>query len=153
MCMSGYRTKYWIKLTFVVFLSLALHSCKKKKEEPEQYPIPNIPVNVTIYPNDPTNFKIQAVGGWQYYQGAGYQGLIIYRKTLQEFVAIDRASTVNPNNSGAAVKVQSDNFTLKDTVSGATWQIVDGAIMNSSSKWPLRVYGCSYDGNVLLVRN
>ncbi len=130
-----------------------LGACKKKKEEPEQYPIPNVPVNVMVYPNDPTNFKIQAVGGWQYYPGAGYQGLIIYRKTLQDFIALERASPVNPNNSGAAVKVQSDNFTLKDTVSGATWQIVDGAIMNSSSKWPLRLYGCSYDGNVLLIRN
>lgn len=128
-------------------------SCRKKTQVPPQYPVPNVPVSVLIYPNDATNFKIQAVGGWMYVSGAGHQGLIIYRKTLDEFVAIERSSPENPNNAASAVKVQSDNFTLRDTIKNATWQIVDGAVMNNSSKWPLRLYATSYDGNSLRVSN
>lgn len=128
--------------------------CKKKKTDSQpQYPIPNVPVNVTIFPNDATNFKIQAIGGWIYYSGAGVNGLIIYRKSQTDFVVLERTSPENPNVAASAVKVQSDNFTLKDTIKGATWQIVDGAIMNNSSSWQLKLYGNSYDGNTLLIRN
>jgi hypothetical protein len=143
---------YYIILTLCMMLFL-VPSCKKKKSEPvPQYPIPNVPVSVTIYPNDPTNFKIQAIGGWMYYSGAGLSGLVIYRKSQTEFVALDRTSPENPNVLASAVKVQGDNFTLKDTIKNATWQIVDGAVMLGSA-WPLKLYGTVYDGNALLIRN
>lgn len=144
----------YIILTLVFSLFICL-SCKKKKtkEEQPQYPIPYTPVNVTIYPNDATNFKIQAVGGWMYHNGAGVQGLIIYRKTQSDFVAIERASPENPNVAASALKVQSDNFTLKDTVKNARWQIVDGAPMQGTSNWQLRLYGTTYDGSVLRIVN
>jgi len=84
-------------LTLVLLLCICL-SCKKKKttQPVPQYPIPYVAVSVIIYPNDPTNFALQAIGGWKYYSGAGVQGLIIYRKTQQDFVAIERASPENP---------------------------------------------------------
>lgn len=129
-------------------------SCKKKRTDPSPlYPIPNVAVSVIIYPNDPTNFKLQAIGGWQYYNSAGINGLIIYRKSQTEFVVLERTSPENPNVASSAVKVQSDNFTLKDTIKNALWQIVDGAVMNNSASWPLKQYGNSYDGNALIIRN
>lgn len=144
--------KYYYVILTVCALLLA-PSCKKKKTAPvPQYPVPSVPVSVTLYPNDPTNFKIQAIGGWMYYNGAGLNGLIIYRKTQADFVAIERTSPENPNAAASAVKVQSNNFTLKDTIKNATWQIVDGAVMSGAS-WPLRLYSATYDGNVLLIRN
>lgn len=144
--------KFKILALLIVFI-LSFSCKKKKKEEVAEYPIPYTPVNVTIYPNDPTNFKIQGVGGWMYYPGAGINGLIIYRKTLEDFVVLERTSPENPNVPASAVKVQSDNFTLKDTIKNAMWQIVDGAAMNSSSAWYLRIYPSSYDGNSLIIRN
>lgn len=145
---------YYVILTVLVVFLMAV-SCKKKKstQAATPYPIPSIPVSVTIYPNDPTNFKLQAIGGWIYYQSAGINGLVVYRKSQTEFVALERTSPENPDVPASAVKVQSDNFTLKDTIKNATWQIVDGAVMNSSAAWPLRLYGTSYDGNALLIRN
>lgn len=141
-------------LTLALSLFICL-SCKKKKTTPTEtaYPIPYVAINVTIYPNDPTNFDIQAIGGWKYYSGAGVQGLIVYRKTQNDFVAIERASPENPNVAASALKVQSDNFTLKDTIKNAQWQIVDGAPMNNTSKWQLRLYGTTYDGNALRIMN
>ena len=145
----------YIILTLVCSLFICL-SCKKKKTPTQQvpnYPIPYTPVNVTIYPNDATNFSIQAIGGWKYITGAGVQGLIVYRKTQTDFLAIERASPENPNVAASALKVQSDNFTLKDTVKNARWQIVDGAPMSGTSQWQLRLYGTTYDGNVLRITN
>lgn len=152
--MSNSPIAYYFKYLTLGLAVLMFFACKKKKTEPvAQYPVPNVAVNVSIYPNDATNFKIQAVGGWMYYPGAGYKGLIIYRKNLQEFVVLERASPENPSDAASAVKVRSDNFTLTDTVKNASWQIVDGAAMNSSSAWPLRLYGNTYDGNILSIRN
>ncbi len=145
--------KLYFKYLTLPAIGLIFFACKKKTEPVQQYPVPNVPVNIVLYPNDATNFKIQAVGGWMYVSGAGHQGLIIYRKTPEQFVAIERASPENPNIAASAVKVQSDNFTLRDTVKNARWQIVDGEVMNSSSKWPLRLYATSYDGNALRVAN
>jgi hypothetical protein len=146
--------KVEIKIVVLFLICLFVFSCKKKKkEEVADYPIPYAPVNVTIYPNDPTNFSIQGIGGWMYYPGAGLNGLIIYRKTLEDFVVLERTSPENPNVAASAVKVQSDNFTLKDTIKNATWQIVDGAAMNNSSAWYLRIYPSAYDGNSLIIRN
>jgi hypothetical protein len=144
----------YIILTLALSLFICL-SCKKKKTVTPAitHPVPYAPVNVTIYPNDATNFKIQAIGGWMYVTGAGVQGLIVYRKTQSDFVALERASPENPGAAASAVKVQSDNFTLKDTIKNAKWQIVDGAPMQSTSAWQLRLYGTTYDGNILRITN
>ncbi|MCU0361146.1 MAG: hypothetical protein MUF75_10585 [Bacteroidia bacterium] len=114
--------------------------------------MPSVPVNLTIYPNDPLNFNIQAIGGWMYFTG-GVNGIVIYRKSEQEFIALERTSTKNPSDSKSRAIVLSDNFTLQDTVSGSTWRILDGAVIQGPAEWPLRLYGTAYDGNLLKVIN
>jgi Rieske Fe-S protein len=51
--------------------------------------------------------------------------------------------------------VQSDGFTLKDTISGSKWQIIDGAVMSGPAQLPLRLYNTFYDNanGVLTIRN
>jgi hypothetical protein len=142
-------------LFFLFFCVLLVFSCKKKTI---QDPIPFQNVNVTIYPNDPLNFKIQVVGGWMYYNGAGVNGLIIYRKTnvgANDFIALDRTSTYLPDNASAKVKVQLDNFTLKDTISGSKWQIIDGSVLLGPATLPLKQYYTNYDSGTgaLTIRN
>ena len=143
-------------LLFIVF-GLIILSCKKKAKTVQDN-IAYQTVNVTLYPNDPLYFKLQSVGGWVYYNNAGVNGLIIYRKsqnTASDFVAIERTSTYLPNNSYALVKVQADNFTLKDTISGSKWQIIDGSVVTGPATMPLRLYTTQYDNGtgVLLIRN
>lgn len=126
-----------------------------KKNEPkvvQQHPVPSVPVNLTIYPNDPLNFDIQAIGGWMYFTG-GVNGIVIYRKSEQEFVALERTSTKNPSDAKSRVLVLNDNFTLHDTISDSKWRLLDGAVIQGPAEWPLRTYRTSYDGNLLKVIN
>ena len=143
-----------MKNYFLILLScIILWGCRKKKDEPVvNHPVPSIPVEINIYPNDPLNFKIQAIGGWMYFAG-GIRGIIVCRKSNEEFVAIERTSSQLPNSDEARVMVLSDNFTLRDSISGSEWQIFDGAVTKGPAEWPLRIYGSSYNGNLLRIRN
>ncbi len=143
-----------IKIASLVMMIILAVSCKKKTTQTDpNNGVPYTPVNVTIYPNDPLYFKIQTPGGWIYFNNAGVNGIIIYRKTTTEFVTLERTSTYYPNDAAAIAKVQSDNFTLKDTVSGSKWQIVDGAVINGPATYALRRYQNTYDGNALKIYN
>lgn len=142
----------------VLLISISAFSFCKKKNKAVEDNIAYQTVNVTIHPNDPFNFKLQVAGGWVYYDNAGINGLIIYRKTTTnsstDFVALERTSTSLPNDPQAKVKVQADSFTLKDTISGSKWQIVDGAVLTGPATQNLRLYNAVFDGiNTLTIRN
>jgi len=141
-------------LKFCFVFSVILFS-QCKKDEPElvkQHPVPSVPVNLTIYPNDPLNFDIQAIGGWMYFSG-GVNGIVVYRKSEQEFVALERTSTKNPSDPKSRAVVLNDNFTMHDTISDSKWSVLDGTVIQGPAEWPLRTYKTSYDGNLLKVIN
>lgn len=115
--------------------------------------MPSVLVNYTTYPGDPLNFKIQSIGGWMYVDNIGINGIIIYRKSQEEFVAIERTSSYLPDDPAAKVKVLNDNFTLRDTVSDSRWSIFDATVTQGPAEWPLRTYGTSYNGNALTIKN
>jgi hypothetical protein len=135
-----------------VILLMMIFGCKKKTKSSAEHPVPYLPVDVTVYPNDPLNFKVQAIGGWIYVNG-GINGIILYRKSQQEFVALERTSSYLPGNASAKAKVMSDNFTCRDTISDSRWQIFDGGVTQGPASWGLRVYGTTYDGNSVRIKN
>jgi len=141
-----------IKIVSVVIMCLLAVACKKDKQQDPNNNVPYTPVDITIYPNDPLYFKIQTPGGWVYITG-GVRGIIVYRKTAEEFVALDRASTYYPDDASALAKVQSDSFTCKDTVSGSKWQIVDGAVISGPATLPLKKYNTTYQSGALRIFN
>lgn len=153
----NYRNYILTSLAFLLIITSAFSfvSCRKKKtadQSQADHPVPSVPVDLLIYTNDPLNFKLQGIGGWMYFNG-GLNGIIIYRKSQQEFVALERTSTALPDNAAAKVKVLNDGFTCQDTISGSKWQIIDGVVIQGPATWPLRVYGSSFDGSILRVRN
>jgi hypothetical protein len=142
-----------MKKYLVLSLCLLLVTCRKKKEEPvANHPVASVPVEISIYPNDPNNFKLQGIGGWMYFAG-GLRGVVVYRKSNEEFVAVERTSSHLPDDDRAKVQVMKDNFSLRDTISGSEWSIFDGTVTKGPAEWPLRLYGTSYDGNLLRIRN
>jgi len=136
-------------LLIIVFFAF----CGKDKKQPiANHPVPYAPVTINMYPNDPFNFSIQTIGGWKYIDG-GINGIILYRKSDQEFVALERTSSHLPNNPAAKVFVMNDNFILRDSISDSRWRIFDGVVTQGPATWPLRIYGTSYDGNLLRISN
>lgn len=152
------------KISIFILLISTLNnvSCKKKSKQVDDN-IPYQNVNITIYPSDPLyntasgHTGLSSIGGWAYIAG-GVNGIVVYRNTQNssaDFIAIERTSTHLPNNAGAAVKVQSDNFTLKDTVSGSTWQITNGGLLSGPATTNLKIYTSTYDSGTdkLTIRN
>lgn len=146
-----------MKKIFILILLCSGFSCKKKTQNQNaaNNPVPSVAVNYTLYPDNPLNFKLQAIGGWMYIDNVGINGIIVYRKSMEEFVAIERTSSYLPDNAAAKVKVQSDNFTLRDTVSNSQWRIIDGTVTKAPATWALRLYGTtlSSDKSTLIIRN
>lgn len=133
---------------------MIIFGCKKKTNAKSvaEHPVPYVPIDIIVYPNDPLNFKVQAIGGWIYVNG-GINGIILYRKSQQEFVALERTSSYLPDNPSARAKVMADNFTCRDTISDSRWQIFDGGVTHGPAEWALRVYGTAYDGNSVRIKN
>jgi hypothetical protein len=140
---------------FILYgLLFFLISCKKNNQQvAASNPVPLVPINYVLYPDDPINFNIQYVGGWIYIDNVGVSGIIVYRKSLEEFFVMDRASSYSPDNFSSRVKVMSDNFLLKDTISNSQWRIIDAQVVNGPAVWPLRTYGTTYINGALRITN
>ena len=125
----------------IIIVNILLTSCKEK----DPYPIPNVPVNIILNLDLPSNQNLNAPGGWIYADG-GSRGLIIYRN-FDEFVALDRHSTVESEKSCAIVSVDSINyFNLNDSCTTSKYSILDGTVIQGPAKWGLKKYQSSWDG-------
>ena len=67
----------------LLMFSILLPGCKKKEDE-----IDLVGVNIDVSLTDPSFVDLNAVGGWVYISG-GVRGIIIYRKSLDEFVSYE----------------------------------------------------------------
>jgi hypothetical protein len=55
------------------------------------HPVPYVPFNQSIDLNLPSYYSLAGVGGYAYVVG-GSRGIIVYRRSLDEFIAFDRHS-------------------------------------------------------------
>lgn len=132
------------------FLLLLLSTCKKNQTNP----VPNIPFDVTIDINLPSYNELNGVGGWAYAVG-GSKGIIIYRQSVDVFVAFDRHSPADPTGTCAqALYPDAANFLqLIDDCSSARFSLYDGAPI-SGSDFGLRQYQTVFNGaNLLRIYN
>ena len=122
----------------------------KKKEI---YPIPNVAVNLLVNLSLPAYQNLNNPGGWAYING-GSRGIVIYRN-FNEFVALDRHTTVHPDSTCAIAEVDSINgFVLNDPCSQAQYSITTGTVIKEPAKWGLKPYFTSWNGsNALQITN
>ncbi len=123
-----------------------LTGCKKNKT----HPVPSVPFDITIDLNLPSYNALLGVSGYAYVNG-GSRGIIVYRRSIDEFVAFDRHSPEDPSGICAEpLYPDPDNFlTLKDSCSGAKFSLYDGSAI-SGSEFGLRQYQTLYGGSNLL---
>lgn len=138
-----------IKIYFLLaLLAITIEACKKNKNTV----IPYIPVNIYIYPSDPSFNKINTPGGWAYLNG-GSRGIIIYRRSNEEFVAYDRHCTYDTENPCGQVEVTSSQIIAIDSCCMSEFVLTDGSVSKSPASVPLQAYQVSFNGNELHIFN
>jgi hypothetical protein len=137
-----------MKVRFILFflIFIPLLGCKKNK----LHPVPNIPFDLTIDINLPSYYALTGVGGYAYVSG-GSRGIIVYRRSIEEFVAFDRHSPEDPDAvCPQPLYPDPDNFlTLIDSCSSAKFSLYDGSPM-SGSEYGLRQYQTQFNGTNLV---
>jgi hypothetical protein len=127
-----------MKVRIILFLGLIVlgFACKKNNN----HPVPNVPVDITIDINLPSYINLTGVSGWAYVNG-GSRGIIVYRKSQDEFLAFDRYSPADVNGDcPQALTPDIDNFLiLLDTCNNASFSLYDGSPI-SNSDFGLRMY-------------
>jgi nitrite reductase/ring-hydroxylating ferredoxin subunit len=134
---------------FILSLFFIVFSCGEEEELPD---IPYVYVNFSINPNSTEYLELNQPGGWIYLTG-GYRGILIYRLSMTDFMAFERACPYDPNVSGARIEVDTSGITTFCPVCHSKYILIDGSPFEGPSHYPLKAYRTTYDGNFLYVYN
>ena len=128
----------------------ALVLLQARCNDPQQF-IPYVPVDFSVNVNLPAYLDLSVPSGHVLVNG-GSQGIILYRYTLDQFVALDRHSTFDiPAN--CQVEVAEDGLLITDPCSNSEWLIIDGSVVSGDAVYPLHQYSTQWNDPVLRVFN
>jgi nitrite reductase/ring-hydroxylating ferredoxin subunit len=142
-----------IKNARLIILSLLLiinFSCSKKEQTDN--PIPTVQVNFSLNPNSTEYIELNVVNGSVSLTG-GYRGIIVFRKSVNEFMAYERACPNDWQNPNARINVEQSGITAVCPVCNSKFVLLDGSPYQGPSSYPLKQYQTSYDGTLLYVFN
>ena len=141
--------KYRLHLIISLLTIMVICGCRR---QPDNY-VPNVSVNITLYPGNPQYFRLNAIGGVMTISG-GVRGIIVYRKSQTDFVALDRNCSVNSSNACAVVEVDSStNVYAFCRCCNSQFILTDGSVSRAPATLPLKSYFTSFDGNALVISN
>jgi nitrite reductase/ring-hydroxylating ferredoxin subunit len=139
------RLKALLIVSSVIFI---ISACRR-----QEHPVPYAPVNVVLYVSDPEFFPLNVIGGSIYHRG-GSRGLIIHRRSQDEFIALERHCPYQPEDPCGRVYFDSTAlFTLIDTCCGSRFLVSDGTVQQGPATISLRKYFTEYDGVKVTVTN
>ncbi len=135
----------------LLLILVITNSCKKDKQSEN---VPKVYVDLLLQLNLPSYTALNTINNWVYVNG-GNRGIIVYRRTSQDFVALERNCTYDPEKSTATVEVQSNNITAIDSVCGSKFQITDGSVTQGPASRSLVQYHTDFDAgnNTLHIYN
>ncbi len=132
------------RLFFLVIMLLLFSTCTKE----DQHPVPIVPVDFRI--NLEFQFiELNSIGGWIYVTG-GFGGIVIYRMSVDEFTAFDRACPVHPYDQDARVVVEDPPMAICN-VCESTYLLLDGSPVSGPARHPLKAYRAVFDDPYLYV--
>lgn len=134
----------------MVFLTLSSSSCRQRL-----HPVPDIPFNFNIDINLPTYAALQSIGNHVYVDNIGVKGVVVYRRSMDEFVAFDRMSTAAGGDTCQPLFVDPDNLLiLLDPCTPSTFSLFDGSLITGPAEWGLRAYRVMFNGmNIINIQN
>lgn len=137
-----FKTLYGIFL----FLSVLSIGCKSDKDV-----VPTVYVDVYLYTTDPAFSPLNIISGYAYVAG-GSKGIVIFRKSQNEFLAYDRHCTYKVSE-GNAVSVDASGLVAVDSKCSSKFLLTDGSVNQGPAVNPLKHYLTSFDGTVLHIYN
>ena len=142
--------KFYYSFYFVpILLIFFLFGCSKNENKSE---IPVVMVNFSINPNSTEYIQLNSIPGWVYVTG-GYHGIIIYRISVNDFMAFERACPYDWESSNARVEVDNSGIMAICPECKSKFILLDGSPSEGVSPYPLKQYSTTYDGNLLYVYN
>ena len=139
--------KIFIFFVFPAITALIVLACNKDEED--ELRIPYVFVDFTI---DPMFNNLNNVGDVEVFTG-GYRGVIIYRASLEEFIAFERTCTYDPEKVCSKLQIDPGSQILAhDTCCGSTFLLLDGIPTNGPATIPLLKYRTQYDPVNSLLR-
>lgn len=123
-------------------------SCSKDQESN----IPSVPVNERVNLDNPDNANLNVIGGSITIPG-GLRGIIVYRRSDQEYTALDRMCSYQSNNTNAIVNLDNSVSIGTDSTCGSRFQLTDGSPVGGPASQPLRSYKTTLVGRDLYISN
>lgn len=142
-----------LSFAIIMLLLSSLHSCKKDNLN-QLLNIPFVQVDQYLFLNDPQYFNLSVVGGWTYLPG-GSRGIVVYRRSSDEFVAYDRHCTYETDNPCGRVAIDSSTFvSVKCACCPSSFILFDGSVLTGPAAFGLLPYRTQFtSGNTLRVFN
>lgn len=141
-------------ILFTVASFVTFEGCKKSNDADQN--IPYVPVNFTIQLSLPAYTSLNSVGGSVEIPSVGYRGIVVYRISIDNFVAYDMACPYDPTVNGAICHVDSSGIIMVDNNCGSKFSLAGGgSIVNGPATRPLKPYNVQADftSNTLVVFN
>jgi len=135
---------------FLVILLLSVFFVSCKKDDKDNNYVPYVPVNISIYLNDPQYSALSAVGNHVMLSNCGYSGIIVYRYSSDEFVALDRTCTYELSHD-CKVEGDASGFFLDCPCCNTRYAISDGNLVLDDTAHvgpadhPLKLYNTSFN--------
>jgi len=127
---------------------LFIHSFCVKKEEK----LPFAYINYSFYLTDPAFFNLNSIGGYAVIKNEGINGVIVYRKSLDEIMAYDGNCTYQPS-ARCGVKLSTDQISATDSCCGSVFQLYDGFPTKGPATLPLYEYKVTVENERVTITN
>lgn len=86
------------------------------------------------------------------YRAGGIRGIIVIRKSAQQYLAFERNCPYQPYDACAKVSMDRSGFFLVDTCCTTRFDLY-GQVTSGPARRPLRQYNTSLSGNLLYITN
>lgn len=143
-----------LKYSVAVLAGMAIFVIPACDKEYDYDEIPYAVVNFTINPNTTLYWEINTPGGWVYLTAnKPSRGVLVYRLTMDEFMAYERTCPYDPFDPEARIEVDHSSLIAVCPSCETRYILLDGTPFDGPGKRPLKRYRTSYDGNFLRVFN
>lgn len=146
-------------LIFILSVPFWLGSCGDSIN-PNDTPVPSVPVSITINTDLPAYFYLKSPGTWIYFEG-GNRGVVLVHDFDDQFYAFDRTCSYQPDLSCSKVEIDSARYFFKcgsmgadsfETCCNSRFQL-NGLVNNGPARFPLRAFRVTFTGNTINISN